>query len=89
MVLISLDVLFIHSARYPLQICEPATPRRLCPPIDHALATDTQFLGPLFVFTPRGLNNPLSPSQSGFCRQGSVNYRVIEVLRNRRIMISF
>ena len=71
MVLISLDAPFIHGARYALQTCEPATPCRLCPPIGHAMATDTLFLGHLFVFTPRGLNNLLSASQPALYQQGS------------------
>ena len=62
---------FIHNARYALQTCEPATPCRLCPPIGRAMATDIPFLGHLFVFTPCGLNNPLSASQPAFYQQGS------------------
>ncbi len=86
-VLISLDAPFIHGARYALQICEPATPCRLCPPIGHAMATHTLFLGHLFVLTPCGLNNPLSASQSAFYRQGSGRLAVIDGVRNRRIML--
>jgi hypothetical protein len=68
MVLIFLDVLFTHNA---LQTCEPVTSCRLCPPIGHAMATYTLFLGHLFVFTPCGLNNPLGASQPAFYQQGS------------------
>ena len=71
MVLIFLDVVFIHSVLSALQPFEPATPCGLRPPIGHAIATDILFLGHLFVFTPRGLNNLLSASQPALYQQGS------------------
>lgn len=55
MVLIFLDVVFIHSVLSALQPFEPATPCGLRPPIGHAMATDILFIGHLFWFyVPRG-----------------------------------